>query len=104
MFCYLFLLGLKRRLGGYNKLSRDHQSNEEDHIEAIEDNEDYHRGRWSYATTTTTSSSSSSSSSSSNVSHWLHTGGATDSHLSSPMELMDDESDHSWGNLSLLYT
>ena len=99
---YLFIIGLKRRLGGYNKLSRDHQSNEEDHIEAIEDNEDYNRGRWSYATTTTTSSSSSSSSS--NGSHWLHSGGATDSHLSSPMELMDDESDHSWGNLSLLYT
>ena len=92
-----FLLGLKRRLGGYNKLSRDHQSNEEDHIEAIEDNEDHHRGRWSYATT-------SGSSSSSNGSHWSPTGAATDSHLSSPMELMDDESDHSWGNLSLLYT
>ena len=95
MFCYLFLLGLKRRLGGYNKLSRDHQSNEEDHIEAIEDNED-RRGRWSYATT-------SASSSSSNGSHWSPIG-ATDSHLSSPVELMDDESDHSWGNLSLLYT
>ena len=55
----------------------------------IEDNgghDGHGRGRWSYA---------------SSSSQWS---GPTDSHLSTPMDEMDEDSDHSWGNLSLLYT
>ena len=42
------------------------------------------RGRWSYSYASN--------------SQW--SAGASDSYLSSPMEEMDEDSDHSWGNVS----